>query len=116
MKTLVLVLLTALASVTYAECDTYQLQAAVSESRKKDIQAHGEASLFRKTITDINHMEDVSPYAYDEDGKLYYRATEILFLDEDGKEGNEGFSVYVELDRNCKLKSYKLVDDVICRL
>lgn len=112
MKFLLAVAMTVAATTSFAKvCTLKDVQTAQNLARKMDLADKGEYSAFANKMKSVVNPKQVR--AYKQEGQNIYRGSEFYYTNAQYKI-EEGFSVHLKLDGNCKLQAYDIVEDVVC--
>ena len=112
MKLLLALAMTLVASASFAKvCTLKDVQTAQNQARKMDLAQKGEHSVFANKMKSVVNPKKIQ--TYQQEGQTIVRGSEFYYTNKEYKI-EEGFSVHLKLDSNCKLQAYDLVEDVVC--
>lgn len=112
MKFLIAVTMTVIATTSFAQvCSLKDVQTAQNLARKMDLADKGQNSVFANKMTSVVNPKSVRTFKHD--GQTIYSGSEFYYTNAEYKI-EEGFSVKLKLDGNCKLAGYELAEDVVC--
>ncbi len=92
-------------------CTLKDVRAAQNQAIKIDLSKNGKNSGFANTMRSVENPKEIQ--TYEENGQTIVRGSAFYYTNKEYKI-EEGFSVHLKLDGNCKLQAYELVEDVVC--